>query len=173
MNLSKHIAVIVLSGWLSWVGADPAPFGLEIGKSTWKEAEQRYRIERKGINKYTLGPVFKMPPDQVHFEGLRDITLIYWPDGRLAGVLLTMGKFRFDEVVDMLAEKYQLVSRQRPFVGNASAEFRDGDTKIVVDAPHLSFDMTVVYLSKALDRRFKETERQEQILKKTKESEQL
>lgn len=173
MHALQSMAAAILFGWATWSGAAPAPFGLEIGKSTIQEARERYRLERSGTNKYTLGPMYRMDPAQVEFDGLQRILLIYWPDGRLASMILEMEKHRFDEVVDMLAEKYRLVSRNRPLVGNASAELRDGDTMILVDAPHLSFTMTVIYSAEAMFKKFNEVQREEKARKKKKESGQL
>lgn len=56
-------------------------------------------------------------------------------------------KRRFDEVASLLAEKYKLTKKVRPQVGDRYAKFTAPDTVIEIDAPHLSFDMEVRYMT--------------------------
>lgn len=42
------------------VYADPAPFGLEIGKATVSDAEKMYGIEQTGVNKFSNGPMYNV-----------------------------------------------------------------------------------------------------------------
>ena len=56
---------------------------------------------------------------------------------------------------EMLRKKYTLVSKQIPFVGDSSARFSQGASVILLDAPHLSFEMTLSYLSETLLAAFK------------------
>ena len=44
----KHIIASLLFLITTTVFADPAPFGLEIGKATVADAEKMYRIEKIG-----------------------------------------------------------------------------------------------------------------------------
>lgn len=173
MTKWKTMAAAMCMAWASLAAADPAPFGLELGQSTLDEAKAKYRLQHVGTSRYTDGPIFELDPGQVDFQGLQQVKLIYWPDGKLGGVILTLGKYRFDEVVGMLTEKYRLVSRERPFVGDASAELRDGKTRILVEAPHLSFEMTVLYVTDALFTQFEARQRREEARKKAHEAGQL
>jgi hypothetical protein len=50
----------------------------------------------------------------------------------------------------MLRKKYKVVSQQIPFVGDAHARLTQGTSVILLDAPHLSFEMTLNYLSTGL-----------------------
>jgi hypothetical protein len=55
-----------------------------------------------------------------------------------------------------LAGKYKLVRKNQPFVGDAQATFRQGDSSIELDAPHLSFSMTLSYMTNTLQKAFKQ-----------------
>ena len=69
---------------------------------------------------------------------------------------------RYDEVLKAPRSKYALEDEQRPFVGNRSARFKAGVVEIVVDAPHLSFDMAVLYATPAFRQQMKAQQRREQ-----------
>jgi hypothetical protein len=70
---------------------------------------------------------------------------------RLAGVELTLQKGRrpsadksvFKQLRDRLSEDQQLTDQRIPFVGNAYAKFSGEGCQAVLDAPHMSFEMTM------------------------------
>lgn len=153
--------------------ANPAPFGLEIGKTTPDMLQKEYRAEQIGINQYSSGPMYSVSPSEVGFEGLKELTLIFSRDHRLHGVLATLPKNRFDRLYEMLRGKYQLVSKDIPFVGSKSVEFRDGQTEVRLNAPHMSFEMTMHYLHEDLLASFERQRTKEQQAKRQRESGQL
>lgn len=153
--------------WMRWLSlllvaafstalANPAPFGMPIGELTVQEAEARYSIRASGFNEYSEGRMFSAPVAQFSFEGLQEVTLIFDSDELLVGVVATLNKGRFDDLFSGLSERYRLLSSQRPFVGNKLANFEAGDTEIHLDAPHMSFQMTMSYLDKGLLKSFQE-----------------
>lgn len=138
------LAILVSSPLL----ANPSPFGMAIGELSVEEAVSRFSLEPSGINEYSRGRMFNAPAGQFSFEGLQEMTLIFSQDDRLVGVVATLNKSRFDALFNVLAERYQLLTSERPFVGNKMANFAAGDTEIHLDAPHMSFQMTLSYLEK-------------------------
>lgn len=78
--------------------------------------------------------------------GLSEVTYIFDRGQRLAAVVMDMDKDRFDEVFDMLASKYKVNVKRRPFVGDRFAEFKPKGSTIQLIAPHLSFQMQAMYL---------------------------
>ncbi len=159
----KKLLFAVLALLPSLLLANPAPFGLEIGKATVKEAKQRYTLKKTGINAYSHGEMYEVSPRQLGLDGLKDATLIFDRKGVLVAVLMTLDKGRFDRMHEMLRTKYKVVNKQIPFVGNKSVDYQEGNTSIQLRAPHLSFDMTLNYLDKGLlaeYRRQREAERQ-------------
>ena len=69
-------------------------------------------------------------------------------DGKLGGVVMLINKSRFDDLADSLQKKYTVLSSKRPRVGDAHVYMLDGNTAIDLDAPHLSFEMTLLYIEK-------------------------
>lgn len=151
--------------------SDPAPFGLEIGKVTIKDVKEKYGVQRTGINKYSGGEMYDL--SGVEFDGLKEVTVIFGKDGRLLAVLTTFSKRKFDSLLNGLSKKYQLVSRQVPFVGDKSAKLIDGDTEITLIAPHLSFEMKMNYINKDLWKVYEEQSNRERQKKRMSEQSQL
>lgn len=153
--------------------ADPAPFGLEIGKTTIKELKEKYKVTDAGENKFSGGKMYSIKPSQIDFEGLQGVTTIFSNDGKLLAVLTTLPKNKFDYLYDSLGKKYKLTAKEIPFVGNKSATYLDGNTEISLDAPHLSFEMSMNYISLDLLKAAKAQSSQEENNKKKRENSQL
>ena len=62
---------------------------------------------------------------------------------------MVLNKSRFDEMHKQLRKKYKVVKTKIPFVGDSYDHYKDGKTLIELDAPHLSFDMTLTYMQKS------------------------
>ncbi|WP_148211486.1 hypothetical protein [Thioalkalivibrio sulfidiphilus] len=138
--------------------------GLTMGQSTPKDVRDAFQgVRQTGVNRYSNGPMLNTRGD-VGVRGVKETTFIFSEDERLVAVLIEMPKHRFEEIVDALGAQYELVRSQglRSRVGNRSAEFRRGDVSIKLDAPHMSFDMSLLYAKEAFLARFDETQRREQ-----------
>ena len=128
------------------VFAEPAPFGLEIGKATVADAEKMYRIEKTVVkNNFTT---YKVPVNQVNFDGLKELAISFNEKGVLIGVIAKLPKSQFKSIHDSLSKKYKVVSQEIPFVGDSSAEYASGSTVVLLNAPHLSFDLEMGYIQK-------------------------
>ena len=141
--------------------ANPSPFGMTMGELSAHEAVPRYSLQPQGHNIYSGGPMFTAPVAQFQFDGLQDLTLIFDAEKRLAGVIATFRKQDFDRLYSALSNRYTLIDSTIPFVGNKSAEFRDGSTEIHLESPHMSFEMTMSYLDKGLVRAYRKKTREE------------
>jgi len=128
--------------------ANPAPFGLEIGRMTIKEFKERHQVQSEGINKWSLGEMFSLSPETVNFEGLRSIQVVFDQNEVIVAVLTNLDKGKFDSVFNMLQSKYKLIDKKLPFAGTKSATFTDNDVEIGLTAKHMSFEMTMNYVSK-------------------------
>jgi hypothetical protein len=155
------------------VAADPAPFGLEIGQTTVEEMRAKYAAKKTGINKYSNGEMYALDTSSIAIDGLQEATVIFSEDGRLLAVLTTFPKHKFDYLLDVMNSKYRVVSKQIPFVGSKSAKFVDGNTEIILDAPHLSFQMEMNYISKDFLKAYREQSEKEQQQKEKREQSQL
>lgn len=170
--MKKGIA-LAISLFSSFAFADPTVFGMELGEMTENELKAKYNVSHTGTNKYSNGNMYSVPASSIDFQGLKEITAIFSTDEKLVAVLTTLPKNKFDYLNQALSGKYKLVSQQIPFVGNKSATYRDGSTEITLEAPHLSFDMSMNYINDDLMRAFKQQSEAEARQKKQNETSQL
>ena len=50
----------------------------------------------------------------------------------------------------MAKQNYQMVNSQIPYVGNKQVIYKDGNTEISLNSPHMSFEMSMHFLDKPL-----------------------
>jgi len=133
--------------------------GVELGVSTLDQVRstqgQKAELENAGVNEYTGGPMLVSEGTGYGIEGLRKVAYIFDSQKKLAAVLMTLEKGRFDTIARVVAGKYKLRSQERPFVGNQQATFQTGDGVIELNAPHMSFEMTALYARSDLMQQFK------------------
>lgn len=132
--------------------------GAEIGVTTVAQLQQslgkKATLESRGINKWSGGEMYGTAGEVHEIEGLNSVLYIFDPDKKLAGVVLDMGKHKFDFIYKVLSSKYKVAAQQRPFVGDQYARFKPADAVIEVIAPHMSFEMQVMYLRNDLRQRY-------------------
>jgi len=167
----KKILIATLLSLPMLAMADPSPFGLEIGKATIKDVKAKYSAQKTGINKYSGGEMYDI--SGVDFDGLQKATVIFSREGKLLAVLSTLPKSKFDYLLSGLSNKYKLVSKKIPFVGNKSAKLIDVNTEITLDAPHLSFQMEMNYINKDLWKSYKNQSNNDKQKKQNREQSQL
>ena len=160
MALLRWVMVFMVGmAWLS-AHAGTKVINVELGVSTLeqvrKEAASAGRIQNAGTSTWSKGPILQVYNPDLGIEGVTSVQYIFDTAGKLAAVVMTMPstkgmgdleKRRFDEVARLLAEKYKLAKKVRPHVGDRYAKFTAPDTVIEIDAPHLSFDMEVRYMT--------------------------
>lgn len=169
----KRVVLAVLLALPMVASADPAPFGLEIGKATIKDVKAKYGAQKTGMNKYSNGEMYDLDVSGIDFDGLQKATVVFGQDGKLLAVLTTLPKSKFDYLLSGLSNKYKLISKQIPFVGNKLARLVNGNTEITLDAPHLSFEMEMNYINKDLWRSYKDQSNQERQQKQKGEQSKL
>ncbi|QTD46526.1 hypothetical protein [Ottowia testudinis] len=152
--------------WLS-AHAGTKVINVELGVSTLeqvrKEAASAGRIQNAGTSTWSKGPILQIDNPDLGIEGVKSVQYIFDAAGKLSAVVMTMPatkgmadleKRRFDEVASVLGEKYKLAKKVRPSVGDRYAKFTAPDTVIEIDAPHMSFDMEVRYMTNAFLKAF-------------------
>ncbi len=147
------------------VVAEPEPLGFELGTATQAQVQENTptALRENGVNKYSDGPTLVGNGAGLDIDGLKEVLFIFDDDRRLAAVLLTLSKHRFDAIRGYLDGKYERVSSRIPHVGNKEVVYRDGKATVEANAPHMSFEMTVLYaMDDFLDayERIKKKERQ-------------
>lgn len=126
---------------------NPAPFGFELGKATLKDLQKKHRIISEEKNTYN-GVNHIVDVNTLGLEGLKAAVFSFNDEGFLQFVLLMMDKQKFNFMMESLAEKYNLLNKKIPFVGDREAKFECRDSFIFLEAPHLSNNMSVWYTTK-------------------------
>ena len=133
-----------ISAWASGM----KPLGLEIGRVTLEESRTKLPGARWGqqdVNRWSEGPMVTVDPQSVDIDGLQELKLIFNKEKVLAAVLMTLDKSRVSEVMNILRSRYKVEKEVVPFVGDVYGRYRAGRTLAVLEAPHLSFSMSVLY----------------------------
>lgn len=174
MRTIRSIVVILGFAISSLVHAGTQVLGVEIGTTTIDQLKQdlskKTKLEMTGTNKFSGGEMIRTDGSAYDIEGLTSVLYIFDENKKLAGVLMDMGKHRFDAVFQFLNGKYKVVSQQRPFVGNQFARFRPSDAFIEMDAPHMGFNMEVRYIRNDLMQKFNAQSEAEAAAKKKSEA---
>ena len=131
-----------------------APLGLEIGYANLDGVKAHLgsvtRLQDQGTNEYSGGAVLVSDGAGTGVEGLSNLLLIFDKQNILVGVVMTVPK-NPKEVLGQLASKYKTVdNRIDTFMNKGYARLQKGDSLIEIDAPHLSFQMEIRYLTKKL-----------------------
>jgi hypothetical protein len=154
-----------------------APLGLELGYANVVSVKEKIgsltKLSDVGTNQYSGGPMLTSDGQGLDVEGLSSVLFIFDNNQVLAGVVMTMPKSA-KETYATLAKKYKPVENKIDgFMDYGYARLSKGDSFIEVDAPHLSFDMEVRYLTKKMMANFKQQSANSNAKKKKKKADQL
>ena len=119
--------------------------------------------------------MFRLSRSEIALDGLsKDVVFIFNQDESLAGVSMSFDKQKFDELNAQLKKKYKKVIKSViPFVGNKLVKYKDGNSVVELNAPHLSFEMELTYLSDDFIKTMNNQLQQQEKAKKQQESELL
>lgn len=126
--------------------AEPDPFGIEINKSSYQEVKEKYLGRDVGINKYSNGKMYDIDCNQIGVEGIKSMRAIFHQNDTILALITTFDKNKYSSLVKSLSQKYKLISKQDAFVGNKSAKFKQDNTIINLEAPHMSFTLNLSYI---------------------------
>jgi antitoxin component YwqK of YwqJK toxin-antitoxin module len=137
-------------------------FGFELNRATYSDVKLGFLD--KGLIPVSFtephpqsgGKVIKTTGEDIELELIKDIYFVFNPNDKLIAIQFILPKnsrtkhssgFRagFNFMYDLLKPDYKLVSKRIPFVGNTYAKFKRNNSYILVDAQHLSHDVTVSF----------------------------
>ncbi len=157
--------------------ADATVLGLKMGEATVGDIKAKYSVREKGINGWSNGEMYQISTSDIPIDDLKSALAIFDTNGKLVCVELVMSKggfnSRFDEMHAQLKKKYKVVKTKIPYVGDTYAHYKDGKTVIELDAPHMSFDMTLTYMQQSFKAAFDSGAQQQQQAKKQQEADML
>ena len=160
MKKITHILLFLTTIACGIAHAGTQMLGFDLGVSTLEQVKsalvKQTRISDAGLNKFSGGPMLKTDGSSYEIEGVTEVVYVFDDQKKLAAVLMDMDmdKNRFDAVFKALSAKYKVSAQQRPFVGNQFARFKTPDAVIELNAPHLSFQMSVNYVRTELMAKF-------------------
>lgn len=169
----KKTLLLVALAFSSTAFADPEIFDMELGKTTESQLKSLYNVSQTGTNKYSHGNMYSIPTSAIDFEGLKKITTIFDENKTLVSVITELPKSKFDYLHKLLNKKYKKTSQKIPYVGKKSAEYSDGNTIISLEAPHMSFQMSMSYSRSEFVESFKNISNIEKRQKEQNESSKL
>ena len=88
--------------------------------------------------------------------------MIFDQNDKVSALIATLNKNLYNSLINSLSEKYSIISKQDPFVGDKSARFKSDNTIITLVAPHMSFDLTLTYMLSDFERPYLHTIEEEQ-----------
>jgi hypothetical protein len=163
--LGSAVAVAATS-----VNADP--YGLELGAATSTQVKERFKgnqVSEAGISAVTGGPMLMFDSPNFGPEGLQSALFVFDKQDRLAAIQMTLPKEfagkNVNAIADQLATKYAQKARNLPSVGNGTARYERGNSVVLVDAPNMSFEFTVSYMTLDFQRRMVENKQKERLQK--------
>lgn len=149
--------------------ANAAPFGQELGvakcQDSIKDLSSKVNFESAGVNKYSQGAMYSGNTDGLGLEGAKTILLICDKNNTLAAIQLMINKDYFDKYRKMLKSKYKQTQLINPFVGTKSAKYSQGNSSVLLHAPHMSFDMSLTYATNQFIKSFDQINKQENLNK--------
>ncbi len=148
---------------------EPQPLGIELGASVAEVTKtfHNHQLRDKGTNAYSNGPMLQMDGTGLDIDGLQTVLFVFDGESKMTALMMTMdaggmGKGNFEKVQSFLRKSYPLKSSDNPFVGNKHAVFETAASRIELDAPHMSFDLTVTYMTKVFFKAFREARQAEE-----------
>lgn len=130
----------------STLSAQTEAFGVSLGQSTVEDLESQYTLEQIGDSDLSGGPVYVVSGDQIEFDQLKEIQIVFDDDSRAVGVMATFPQEKFDYLKTLLGEQYEVMSDETFEEVYRLVTFKDAETRIELDAPPEG-DVAVVYLS--------------------------
>lgn len=164
--IKKQMSILLLLFVSFFTFAEVSVIGITINQDTKEDIEKKYVIENKD------GAVWELKRSEIPIEGIKKAEVIFQGD-HVKGVWLVVEKHRFNYFFDALKSKYKLIKKDVPFVGNQYARFEKDDVLIWIDAPHMSFNMDVVYMDKKYKKELDAYSNKMKQEKKNRELEQL
>jgi hypothetical protein len=163
------------------VSREPAlnasPLGVEIGYANLSGFKQKLgsmsKLTEAGKSDHTGGVILTSDGQGLGVDGLSQLLAIFDKNETLVAVVMTLPK-KVNDTYSKLAQKYTPVSNNiNSFMDNGSAKLDKGDSLIMIEAPHLSFTMDVVYATKTFMADFERNTAEAQAKKQQEQKDKL
>jgi hypothetical protein len=142
----KFILMLMLAPLLCF--ANPAPFGLEIGKMTVQEFKAKYDYKHEGDSKSSKGSSYSISVKNFNFDGLEHIRTEFDQNQVLVAVTGYFNADKFDYLLEILEDKYKIIGKKLPPDGEKFACFDTDELYIDLRMYNLDQCLIINYYSK-------------------------
>jgi len=125
-----------------------SPLGIEIGKATLDEIKSKYSIIKKEKTIYANGISYYLSPKNLPLDNIKQSFVLIDSNNISQLLNFAVDKSAFESFYESLSQKYKLISKDTPFVGDKLARFQADNAIIILYAPHMSMDLQVTYVTK-------------------------
>ncbi len=135
-----RIAQLLIAATFSLIAttasAEPAPFGLTIGKTTVSDLNRFPYTVSESAHHWGEGAAYKLDT-LPKMDGLVDVEMTFDHNQVLQSVAAEFAAEKYAALLNLLQSKYRLVDNSIPFHGSRYAVLEDGQTRIYLEAPHM------------------------------------
>jgi hypothetical protein len=146
--------------------ASVSPLGIKIGQEKCNDVRARFSFEDNVYNLYGFDSYIFSPGQTL--EDAQN-TVLLCSKGIAVGLWIKLPKDKFNSLSSNLSEKYHVISKNVPLLGDKAVIFKEGEIVIELRAKHLSFDMFLLYVTAEANQLILKTERESQEAKAQKE----
>lgn len=164
------IAGAVVGFLCSRLLAGPTAFDMEIGKTTESEVRANYTFRRAEVSRNSGGNIYKIDTSEIEFDGLKQLDVTFDKKGVLVSLMAIFPKSKFDDLNDVLRKKYTSIEEDIPFVGTKSSWYRHEDATIHLEAAHLEWFTSLMYMDNDYKKVIRKKREAEEAKKKEQES---
>ena len=151
MFKTTRLILFITIFWSTFSYAEiAAPLGIEPGKSTLKDIESKHKIISKHCEtKEQTSCAYSIDPTKLPLTNVSELLFYCNSQEIVKAVFVEANKSNFENLFESLSKKYKLEEKHIPFVGNKSAVFQaDNNVVVTLNAPHMSFKMTLLYITR-------------------------
>lgn len=154
--------------------AETKVFGLTLRKSTDVDVKTLYKDAKASENGSIFGGgLYDIPTENISFSDLQGLAVATGDEGVVVNVFAIVSQSKLDFLVSSLNEKYHVVKKELPRVGDKYVEYENDGDVIILEAPHMSFDAKLSYYTKSAYQTLLESRKKRAEDKKQQEASQL
>ncbi|MGX6960095.1 MAG: hypothetical protein ACIPMY_02390 [Rickettsia endosymbiont of Pentastiridius leporinus] len=124
----------------------PMPLGLELSKTTALDLIKKYKITLKETN-YWRGYNYFIDVNDIKAESVSKALVICNDFSVVEAVMLSIDKNKFEELYNILKNKYSLVENAENNQGTKTATFTDNDCLVILESYELEPRLELVYIT--------------------------
>ncbi|HJD56135.1 MAG TPA: hypothetical protein LFW21_05875 [Rickettsia endosymbiont of Pyrocoelia pectoralis] len=126
--------------------SSPMPLGLELSKTTALDLAKKYKITLKEMN-YWRGYNYFIDVNDIKAENVSKALVICNDFSVVEAVMLSIDNNKFEELYDILKNKYSLVDNLKDHEGTRTVTFSDDNCLVILESYELNPKLELVYIT--------------------------